>query len=51
MLSLAKICFTRFATVLYTPEGKQIIERLWDETVVELKFADVQGILRSMNRK
>ncbi|KAE8342847.1 hypothetical protein BDV24DRAFT_173547 [Aspergillus arachidicola] len=40
-----------FATVLYTPEGKQIIEKLWDETMAELKFADVKGILRSMNRK
>ncbi|KAE8166327.1 hypothetical protein BDV40DRAFT_296801 [Aspergillus tamarii] len=39
-----------FATVLYTPEGKQAIERLWDETMTELKFADAQGILRSMNR-
>ncbi|KAE8370547.1 hypothetical protein BDV27DRAFT_152139 [Aspergillus caelatus] len=39
-----------FAAVLYTPEGKQAIERLWDETMTELKFADVQGILRSMNR-
>ncbi|OGM47779.1 hypothetical protein ABOM_003238 [Aspergillus bombycis] len=39
-----------FATVLYTPEGKQAIERLWHETMTELAFADVQGILRSMKQ-
>jgi len=35
---------------LYTPEGKQIIERLWQETVEELSFADVQGILDSLKK-
>ncbi|KAE8379170.1 hypothetical protein BDV26DRAFT_291486 [Aspergillus bertholletiae] len=39
-----------FATILYTPEGKQATERLWEETMAELKFADAQGILQSMKR-
>ncbi|KAJ4371240.1 hypothetical protein N0V83_004457 [Neocucurbitaria cava] len=39
-----------FAPLLYTPEGKQIIERLWEETMTELSFADVQGVLDSLKR-
>jgi len=40
----------RFATLLYTPEGKTITDRLWEETMEELKFADVQGRLEAMKR-
>jgi hypothetical protein len=35
---------------MYTPEGKQIIDRLWEETIAELNFADVQGILDGMKK-
>jgi hypothetical protein len=35
---------------MYTPEGKQATERLWQETIAELSFADVQGILDSMKK-
>ncbi|KAF7186433.1 Short chain dehydrogenase yanD [Pseudocercospora fuligena] len=34
-----------FAPILYTPEGKKEIERLWDETMAELAFAKPQEIL------
>ncbi|KAI2619547.1 NAD(P)-binding protein [Hypomontagnella submonticulosa] len=35
---------------LYTPEGKEAADRLFEETMDELKFADVRGILESMKR-
>ncbi|KAI1138437.1 NAD(P)-binding protein [Hypoxylon sp. FL0543] len=37
-----------FPTFLYTPEGQQVIERLWSETLAEFEFANVRGILESM---
>lgn len=43
-------CWHRFVDLMYTPEGKQIIERLWQETLAELGFAGVQGILEGMKR-
>ena len=39
-----------FAGLLYTPDGKQIIERLWQETIAELSFAEVQGVLDSLKK-
>ena len=42
------VSLIRFAAFLYTPEGKEVIERLWQETVKELDFADVRKILQSM---
>lgn len=33
---------------MYTPEGKMVTERLWEETLKELGFAGVRGILESM---
>ncbi|KAF6233983.1 hypothetical protein HO173_007813 [Letharia columbiana] len=39
-----------FAGFLYTPEGKEITERLWEETLSEFDFAGVRGILDSMKR-
>jgi len=36
--------------MLYTPEGKEIIDQLWKETIAELAFADVQGILDSLKK-
>ncbi|KIW92280.1 uncharacterized protein Z519_07264 [Cladophialophora bantiana CBS 173.52] len=40
-----------FATMLYTPEGKDVIEKLWRETMDELSFANVQLVLESMRRR
>ncbi|KAF3766447.1 NAD(P)-binding protein [Cryphonectria parasitica EP155] len=37
-----------FATMLYGPEGEEIRERLWQETVDEFKFANVEEILSIM---
>jgi hypothetical protein len=38
----------RFPALLYTPEGKVLIERVWEETLDELDFAGVRQILESM---
>lgn len=38
----------RFSAMLYTPEGKAITQRVWDETLAEFAFADVRGILDHM---
>ncbi|EON98681.1 putative short-chain dehydrogenase reductase family protein [Phaeoacremonium minimum UCRPA7] len=35
---------------MYTPEGKQTSDRLWDETMKELEFAGAPDILRSISR-
>ncbi|CRG90673.1 short-chain dehydrogenase/reductase family protein, putative [Talaromyces islandicus] len=40
-----------FVRLLYTADGKQITENLWQETMAELSFADVQGILDSLLRR
>lgn len=40
----------RYNAFLYTPEGKEAADRLFEETMDELKFADVRGILESMKR-
>ncbi|RDW84449.1 NAD(P)-binding protein-23 [Coleophoma cylindrospora] len=34
-----------FSAFLYTPEGKVVIKRVWDETLAELDFAGVRTIL------
>lgn len=38
----------RFNASLYTPEGKQSIEQLWQETMDELDFAGVRRILETL---
>ncbi|KAG0650068.1 Short chain dehydrogenase yanD [Hyphodiscus hymeniophilus] len=38
----------RFAAMLYTTEGKQLTEKVWKETLDELDFAGVRGILEAM---
>ncbi|KAI2604102.1 uncharacterized protein GGS25DRAFT_506903 [Hypoxylon fragiforme] len=35
----------------YTDEGKVVMERLWEETLTELEFAGVRGILASTGCK
>ncbi|RYP45267.1 hypothetical protein DL768_008383 [Monosporascus sp. mg162] len=37
-----------FSSFLYTPDGKAVTERLWQETLSELNFAGVEGILDSL---
>ena len=44
---LAKVDY-RFAAFLYTPEGKVVTQRVWDETLAELDFAHVRHALDSM---
>lgn len=49
--SLAEVkMICRFASSLYTPEGKKITERLWEETLGEFDSAGVRGILESMKQ-
>ena len=38
----------RFASVLYTPEGQKLIDKVWNETLAELSFANVEAIVRGM---
>lgn len=40
----------RFAGLLYTPEGKQVTERLWQETLAELRFAKMENILDDLKK-
>ncbi|CZR52829.1 related to short-chain dehydrogenase/reductase family protein, putative [Phialocephala subalpina] len=37
-----------FAKMVYEPEGKGVIDRLWEETLDELEFAGVKGILKEL---
>lgn len=41
----ADISVNSFAPFLYTPEGKKLIDQLWQETMEELKFANTRTIL------
>jgi hypothetical protein len=38
----------QIAAFLYTPEGKVVAQRAWEETLAELTFAGVHTILESM---
>lgn len=46
---LAKRRIDSMAPIIYTPEGKTLSERLWQETITELSFAKVDDILRDIN--
>jgi hypothetical protein len=35
--------------MLYTPKGKVLVDRVWEETLAELEFARVRSILEDMN--
>ena len=39
---------TRFAALLYTPEGKDLTDKVWAETMKELSFVGIEGILGAM---
>jgi len=32
---------------MHTEEGKRAMKRLWEETMAELEFADVRGVLHA----
>lgn len=38
----------RLATFYYTAEGKTAQEQIWEETLEELSFANVENIVTSM---
>ncbi|KAI1142848.1 NAD(P)-binding protein [Hypoxylon sp. FL0543] len=40
-----------YNSFLYTPEGRDAADRLWQETMEELDFAGVRGILESMRKQ
>lgn len=35
----------RYAALVYGKSGKEIANKIWEETLQELSFADVRGIL------
>ncbi|KAI0106421.1 hypothetical protein GGR51DRAFT_517648 [Nemania sp. FL0031] len=37
-----------FPALLYTPEGKLMTQRVWDETLAEFEFADARSIIEGM---
>lgn len=39
-----------FASLLYSPDGQSLTEKVWKETLAELSFADVKVILESMRK-
>ncbi|KAL4916377.1 hypothetical protein BDW62DRAFT_218736 [Aspergillus aurantiobrunneus] len=39
-----------FPKVLYTPEGKRAGDKLWEETLAELEWANVRGILSPIGK-
>ncbi|KAH8660056.1 putative short-chain dehydrogenase/reductase family protein [Xylariales sp. PMI_506] len=39
-----------YAPIMYTPQGKEATERVWQETMEELKSFDIQHILESLKR-
>ena len=40
----------RYPAIAYTKNGEAIKERLWNETMEELKFANASGILASLKQ-
>lgn len=38
----------RYAPFQYTPDGQEVMERLWKETWDEFSFVEVNGILESL---
>jgi hypothetical protein len=47
-LTESELMMGRFPKLMYTEEGKKCMERLWNETMEELKFANVKDILASI---
>ncbi|KAI1093644.1 NAD(P)-binding protein [Rostrohypoxylon terebratum] len=40
-----------YNSFLYTPEGREVADKLWEETMGELEFAGVRGIMESMKKQ
>ncbi|KAI0430781.1 hypothetical protein F5Y09DRAFT_341353 [Xylaria sp. FL1042] len=38
------------AVLIYQPEGKKLCKQLWDETMIELSFANVEGRIRAASK-
>jgi hypothetical protein len=38
----------RYPKICYTPEGQEAREKLWDETMEELKFAGASEVVKSL---
>jgi hypothetical protein len=36
--------------MVYTPEGRALMDVLWDETLQELKFAGVEEIIQGLRK-
>jgi hypothetical protein len=36
--------------MLYTPEGKKTMDRLWEETLAEFDFAGARQIIEAMGK-
>lgn len=41
----------RFTNLVYLPEGKSIIDTLWEETMTEFDFAGAREILETFKQK
>jgi hypothetical protein len=47
---LLTVSIGRFAALVYAPDSKNVAERLWDETMKELEFADPLRILEGLKQ-
>lgn len=36
------------APIIYTAEGETLKEQIWEETLAEFSFADMEGIVRGL---
>lgn len=44
----SKSVYYSMAPIVSTEQGEEVSDRLWKETMEELSFADVEGILRTL---
>ena len=48
-LQKGKCAYTsRYPKICYTPEGKEVREKLWEETIEDLSFAGTLKIVESL---
>ena len=47
---LLTVLIGRFAALIYASDSKTVTERLWDETIKELEFAEPLRILESLKQ-
>jgi hypothetical protein len=48
LLLMTKLSMCRFAAYLYKPSGLEVTQRVWEETLDALNFAQVRAIIESM---